>query len=516
MIRGDEEFGRKVIAALDSTTVRVHVSAEGRWGQQVLAEALVDLLSRLLPRVLITGVDETPVDPRLPPSGSRALLQARLEGVRTQGIAPLDPGEPQLTVIVGADAAGDVYCDGEGWQSYLGPVPSQIEPHDSTVPVGPLAAACRAAARVFALVLEPFGQPVSILQPTYWSALSYAASSDPIVARELASDFRLEAVLGGGGSIGGAAAYTLARVPALTGELDVVDPQELEPHNPDRALLATEQLAAARAIKVDVIAAALAHQPLQVRKHQMLFEEWVASRPRETRLPLVLCSFDSIEARRELQDCLPLEVVNAACGPDSIMLSGHRTGSGPCLYCVYIPEVLDTGRITFRLIVQATGLPERYVQGLLEHRAPLNHQQLEAIEDNQGVAPGALAVYQGQTLEQLYRGALMYGEREFEADGSAAAVAAVFVTALSGVLLAGEALKAAGGEEYVPFRLGPWSPGRDRYDESLSGSAADGYTSLVPRWPDERCICRSARRERILLKRYGLGADEGAGADPMN
>jgi hypothetical protein len=50
-----------------------------------------------------------------------------------------------------------------------------------------------------------------------------------------------------------------------------------------------------------------------------------------------------------------------------------------------------------------------------------------------------LTAYEGKTLEELYRDALMYAEREFERDGYVAAVAAPFVTAL----LAGEALKAA-------------------------------------------------------------------------
>jgi hypothetical protein len=514
MIRGSDELAREVLATLDETTIAVHVDEGAPWAHQLLAEALVDILGRLFPRVLVTGPGETAAHPDLPPGP--ALVAERLEAARAHGVAPLDPGEPALTVVIGSAEGGDIYCDGEGWQAYLGPAPSLIGEHTTPLPIGPLAAACRAAARVFTVVMEPFGAQAAPFEPVYWSALTYMAAAEPLAEPELGVPAAIEAVLAGAGSVGGAAAYTFARAPGLGGEFDIVDPQALEPHNPDRALLATEALAQAGAVKVEIAADALAHLPLEVRKHRMFLEEWVASRPREAGLPLALCSYDTAEARRELQDCLPLEVINAACGPDSVMVSGHRTGTGPCLYCVYMPQVMDVEQITFRLIVEATRLPAPMVQGLLQENAPLARFHLEQIEYARGFAPGTLDAYLGKTLDELYRGALMYAEREFERGDSAAAVATPFVTALAGVLLASEALKAGGGEEYAAFRLGPWAPGRNRYDESLASSAAHGFTSTVPRWADERCLCRSARRERLLGERYGLAADEGAGPSAMN
>jgi hypothetical protein len=516
MIRGSTEFGHEVLAALDATTVRVDLRLGAPWAQQVLAEALVDLLSRLFPRVMVTGCAETAPHPALPSAAREATLRDRLDAVRTHGVAPLEPGEPFVTVVIGAGERGDIYCDGDGWQSYLGPEASRIEAHESTVPIGSVAAACRAAARVFAVVLARFGENLPPLEPVYWSALSYEHADEPLADPGLPTEFVVNTVLAGAGSVGGAAAYTFARVPRLDGAIDVVDPQRLEPRNPDRALLATEELAAARAVKVEVVEAALAHQPLILRRHRDRFEQWVASRPRDEPLPLVLCSFDSVESRRELQDNLPLEVVNAACDQDSIMLSGHRTGIGPCLYCLYVGQVLDSRRNAYRLIVEATGFPEKTVQGLLEQRAPVVRQQLEEIEDHRCFQRGTLTAYEGKTLDELYRDALMYAEREFERDGDVAAVAAPFVTALAGALLAGEALKAGGGESYRQFRLGPWSSSGERYDESLSGSAANGYISRVPRWPDRRCLCQSVRRQRILRELYGLTDDEGAGDGAMN
>src|SRR5205085_1602007 len=68
MIRGSEELGRGVLAVLDATTLRIDLSENAPWAHQVLGEALVDLLSRLFPRVLITGCGQAAPHPELPPA----------------------------------------------------------------------------------------------------------------------------------------------------------------------------------------------------------------------------------------------------------------------------------------------------------------------------------------------------------------------------------------------------------------------------------------------------------------
>jgi hypothetical protein len=310
------------------------------------------------------------------------------------------------------------------------------------------------------------------------------------------------------GRAGGAAAYLFAHTPQLDGELDLVDPQALEERNPDRALLATQEAAAAGAVKVELAAAALAHLPLAARPKRITIAELLAGRPREQTLQLVLAAVDSARARREIQDCLPLEVVNAACNPTAIAVSGHVTGDGPCIYCLHLPEVLDSKRILIKLIAAATGLPPTTVIPLMVNHVKLGADHLRAIERNRGLPLGTLQEHRGSEIEELYRAALLYGEVAIKtASGLEAAVAAIFVTALAGFVLAGEALKTAGGEAFAPYRLGVRGRLGTKYEESLFHSPNTSLVSLARRYEGSECLCRSPRRLRIMRQRYGLAKE---------
>ena len=413
-------------------TVRVELpSGTPRWRHQLIALALVDLLGRLFPRVDVVCDTDALADPLLLPGP--ALLRERLEAARRHGVEPEEAGEPELTVRVGPGAEeADVYVDAREWQTFVGTRPSQLPDDDGrAIAVGPLASSCRAAAQVFQRLLADLLPQTTTIESSYWSALTYAKGESPFVDPELPVPTRLEAVLVGAGSIGGAAAYLFGRTPALEGELDIVDPQPLEERNPDRALLATQAAAAACEVKAVLAAAALDHLPLAARPYQMTMAEFVAARPREQPLAVVLAGVDSARARREIQDCLPLEVVNAACSPTAIAVSGHVTGNGPCVYCLHLPEVLDSERILAKLIAEATGLPFMTVVPLMVDHVKLADDHLRVIERNRDLPSGALLEeYRGVEIEELYRAALLYGEVGIRtASGLEAAVAAIFVTA---------------------------------------------------------------------------------------
>jgi hypothetical protein len=512
VIQRGAEGGEDEICALLDRPVRVVLpSGTPPWRHQLLALALVDLLGRLFPRIELIADADAAADARLPPGAD--LFVERLEAARARGFAPTEPtSEAAVTVAIGS-AAGDVHVDASGWQSYVGAQPSRLVANDEdVVPVGPLIAACRSANQVFQLMLgDRLAQPTQIIDSSYSSALTYHSSTDPFDDPALPALTRVDAVLVGAGSIGGASVYLLAHVADLEGELDVVDDDALAEHNPDRAILATEELAARGAVKVDVAADALAHhRRLDVRPHRKRFEEFVGGRPRDTPLPVVLSAVDSVASRREIQDAVPYEVIDAACGLDQISCSGHRTDDGPCVYCLHVQNVLDSEKIKFRLISQATGLPESTVIPLLVQEAALTSQHLLAIESHrrslgESVPVGAFDPYLGKTLDTLYREKFLYGEALVTTEGGGqAAVAAPFITALAGFLLASEALKAVAGDAYAPFRLGPCGQIATMYREDPWGSAVNGLLLNPPRWPTHECLCRSPLRLRLLRHRYHL------------
>lgn len=517
VVAGSDEDAEKVIALLDNSTIRVELqSGAVPWRQQVLAIALVDLLGRLFPRIDIQCNPDEPASPELPPGPAR-LGDRLFAAARNGGLPDLAPATPGITVRVGITSEDDhpvegllVHVDGGGWVSYNGTQPSLLPDGPcAPVPVGPLAAACRAAGQVTRLVLEPKTTIESIPGSVYASALTYSSSEEPLPDEGTTGAApELQAVLVGAGSIGGATVYALAYTPDLTGSLVVTDPQRLDGKNLDRALLATAAVAAAEPLKVEVAEDALAHQiGLQVTPWPERLDAWVASRPRTEVLPLVLTAVDSRDSRRSVQDCLPLELVNAACNPTEVHISRHRTGDGPCVCCLHMEEILDSTAVRSRLLQAATGLNEAMVLHYLASDQPMPPQLLRGIERFRGLPDGALAKYEGRTLEELRVGELLYGETPVSTDTGTVAVAAPYVTALAGVLLAGEALKAA-TPELDEFRLGP-SGSHIKYAENPLAGARWALLTNPPRWPGSECLCGSTRRLRIMRQRYGLASGSG-------
>lgn len=518
VVAGADQDAAKVIELLDNATICVQLpSGDVPWRHQLLAICLVDLLGRLFPRLDIRCDDDVPAHADLPPGP--ALLTVRLaEAARNGGLEERDPRAPEVTVCVGdapdhsdGDPGVVLHVDGGGWVSFNGTQGSHLQESDrSRLPVGPLAAACRAAAQAANLVLGTV-EVRDIPPSVYASALTHTWDSTPL-AEEASIDAapELDAVLVGAGSIGGAAAYTFANTPGLAGSLVVTDPEHLEDKNLDRALLATAAVAAAQPFKVDVVMDALSHHTgLDVTARPKTLQDWVASRPRDATLPLVLSAVDSRASRRSIQDCLPLELLNAACNSTEIHLSGHRTGHGPCVCCLHMEEVLDERAVRSRLLQVATGLNERMIVEYLVRDVPLSVAVLASIEKHRGLPVGSLARYEGRTLEQLRREELLYGATAVQTPTGTVAVAAPYITSLAGVLLAGEALKSAlpGLQQ---FQLGPTRP-HVKYAENPLQGAGRALLTSPPRWPSSECLCRSSRRLRLLRQRYGL--DAGYGTD---
>ncbi|HEX8092819.1 ThiF family adenylyltransferase [Jatrophihabitans sp.] len=515
VLAGPDADGAAVLALLDGARVRIVPPSRPEWHHQLLLLTLVDLLGRLLPQVTVELNPELEASELLPP-GPPLLLDRVRTALANGGLSlPESAGDaaPEIVVFLGQappHSAASLHVDGNGWISYLGSTPSCLDHQPGPlVAVGPIAAACRAAAAVMCRVLQSVSASAARAvaeTPTscYASALTYDFSADPLSEPALLPQ-GVDAVLVGAGSVGGAAVYTFAATPDLIGRLVIVDPQCLEPHNPDRALLATAAAAAAGERKVDVAARALAHrQPaLAVTAHFGDISNYQATHDRQAMLPLTLAAVDSAASRRAIQDCLPLEVINAACHPHEVTISGHRTDDGPCVCCLHMADVLDRERVLMRLIAAGTGMSERMVSQLLITNAPLNAQHVTAIERHRNLPPGSLASSQGETLEVAWRKQLLYGVMTITTStGAVAAVAAPHVTALAGALLAGEALKAS-IPDAATHRLGPVGLAT-KYAEDPTMGPAYALLSNPPRWPGSECLCRSTRRLRLLRERYHL------------
>jgi hypothetical protein len=177
--------------------------------------------------------------------------------------------------------------------------------------------------------------------------------------------------------------------------------------------------------------------------------------------------------------------------------------------CLFMRRILDREQALFRLIARGTNLNERMVAGMMATRVPLDHQHIRGIEDWRGLPHGALKDYEGSTLRELWRKQLEYGEHLIRTEsGAIALVAAPWVTALAGFLLASETLK-AGAPTLQAYRLGPTrAEAGGRYAESVYGSPKFAQITQPARWPGEQCLCNSPRRRRLIIERYALSPDD--------
>jgi hypothetical protein len=171
---------------------------------------------------------------------------------------------------------------------------------------------------------------------------------------------------------------------------------------------------------------------------------------------------------------------------------------------MHVGAVLDSERIRVRLLARATGFQEKMILPLIVNCVPLSKQHLSAIERHRGLIPGALNQFEGVTLDELWRQELLYGEvRVKTSAGGEAVVAAPFLTALAGFVLAGEALKYSAGDAYRPHRLGVHGNLPTRYAESPWGSPFDAQLIDHQRWPGHECLC-GGRRLALVRERYSL------------
>lgn len=496
-IDGARQDGLAVQRLLDAPTIRI-TGTVTEWRHQVLLLVLVDLLDRLFPRLDIAVDLSLPAAPGLPPGGET--LAHRIAETRARSpLEPQPPGPATTTVYIGLAGGdtdtgdADMFVDGSEWQSYLGTNPSRLTVAQIDCAVGPFVAACRAAARIFDVLLRIERSPLP--RETYSSALTYRHGTDPLDDPHADPVGDIDALLVGAGSVGGAAALCLAFQPNVAGHLDVCDPQRLETRNPYRAILATVDAASRGVEKVEEVRAQLRHhRGLDVAAHPMAITEWEATHPAPPQLPLTLVAVDTHEDRERIQDALPVGVINAAVAAHLIAISGHEFDSGACMCCLHMPQKLDSPAIKNRLIAAATNISVDNVNRMRVGSKALAANELHRIERFRNLQPGALSAYIGKTLDVLYDAELIYGEAKVKTDGgSNIAVAAPFATALAGALLAAETLKRS-TPALASHALGPNSLGI-QYREDLH-APKNGFIDPVVAVPVE-CICQSARRRRL-------------------
>ena len=263
-------------------------------------------------------------------------------------------------------------------------------------------------------------------------------------------------------------------VSGARGELIVVDDDVLQTRNRLRYPL---WIAPAQGRKVDWLANLCRSSLLTVTGVAATAEDYGETLERPPRL--AISAVDTVAARAAIADVLALETLNA--GVDGLQLHAarHRFGDGfACIYCGYVDASPASSELD--VYVALTGLPPARVAQLL-HGERLSAADIEVLVESKRLdAAGAIELAGGRLMD--VGRARLYAEAAIPALGQAR-VAAPFVSALAGAILAAEVLKTSG------MRLDR------RVDVDLSGWPT-GLTSRPKQDPSGRCLCWSPIRRR--------------------
>jgi len=494
-----------LLSRLNETPIAVVVAArDAGWQDQIAALTAVNLLARLFRQLVIVAHEDIRADPAVPyvEGPFAAALAAFAQRVHPDVRAEISQVVPIEAIAlhfgVGSKPSGstDVFCCGAGWLSRVARRPVSLPQPVDQNPVGPLVAAALAVAEVFKIV---FGDVLTGVIPALdvtFSALTYETGETDL--GPAMADLNLpETLLVGAGSIGSALLWGLSHASGLSGALMIVDPDRLGQHNPDRAILVLDEAAHQELEKAlwasDVVKQYLPQ--LSIRGLRLTVREFVDTLDEDYVLPLIISAVDSVESRRDIQDAVPREILNASTGATNVELSRHAEFAvQPCLYCLYLPDVLS--RSPIELAMERTGFSQKDVAELMipDSARMLTTDNVRGIERRNDLKPGALRMFEGRRLSELLQDQLWYGQAPVSVDSGQALLTTAFVSALAGFLLLAELLKAA-DPALAQFRL------TGVYQQELLG-IPNGFAYTVNRDGTGYCLCHSPLRRQLYREKY--------------
>ncbi len=479
-----------VITAADPTLK----SAAG----QMIIYQLATLVSRLFDNVVVEGDEQIESAPAL-----RMLSGSFVTGLRRlcTTFRPMTPEPPAATVRIrvgeGTEDA-DLYVGATAWSASISfQTPQPVRP--SSWPMGPLAAGTLAASEVFKLVFaERIPRAVTGLDYRL-SLLTYdqSAHTSPLPTPLQPIDL----VLFGGGSIGTSFAQALLFAEPLRGSITVVDNGRFDRKNPYKYALLDWETAEVGPYKAPWLARQMTrYSGGRLRTAAMVgtAEQYVASLEHSYRIPLAISAVDTIEARFEIQDTLPKQIINAGIMGTTAEVSVHAFGTGPCLACIGLESELESWQAI--PIADALGLDVDRVHHLIRGNIPMKPDDITRLRTAgrlQGTLRDTLDTFLGQPLLSLWNRAA-YGEVSLSiaASGSPPRVSTAFVSAFAGVLLLAELVKV------VDPALSDYVVDNSYRQEMLGIPASNLFR--YQRDPRGWCLCHSSFRLAMYKEKYGI------------
>lgn len=407
-----------------------------------IAELLVNLLARLYPTLSISG-NKTACDSNI---ANALAINPKIE-------IQCCPERATVIVYVGETPQGKngFIASASGWVARVG---EPFENIPSTGPDNPYsagAAAALAAWRVFQTVVVRPEDQMRIFPDVTLSLLDYGTETgktDPLPTINIG-----EVAVAGIGAVGNPALWAWSKHAGLTGELHLIDPEDVELSNLQRYCLPAYTDVGMS--KVQLAQRELSNTALSLNLWPCSLEDFASNYSGIDKLPTICVSVDNVGGRRAAQALLPQLVVNGWTSDSGLGASWHRfLGKNACLGCFYHPKGASLSQT--ELAAKALGIPHDQLSMLWVNETPLTQEDIQTVETHLALSVGQLTDWLGKRVQDVYVGVIC-GQVGIDLNGigRVATVPLAHQSVLAGILMAAELVKRSSIELEVRSQTSP-------------------------------------------------------------
>lgn len=462
----------RVAEELDDASVVIRTTPR----QALLAVATANLIARLVPSVEVACDQKNDTEVDLPIFGTGSVTEIAGRVIERARLVPPRHTRRTLTISTsGQDNGADLHVAASGWSISLGRTPHPLG--STSGPATTAASALAAAEAVRHLVPVLPGRRLAS-EHLLWNLLDYRCTTAPV---ELPAR-SVDAVCFGGGSVGSSLIYALLLGEA-SGSITVVDPDKLTDRNRVRYPMLLDAPHTTKAIWLETAGRGTA---LSIAGRPQTASEFVAgySGP----ITLAIAAVDSASARRDVADALARHTLNAGVAGQQFHVSRHSFNDGlACVYCGYLDvgSPLDDAAVYSKM----SGLVLDRVRSLLDGDT-LSSADVTVLITRGLVRSQERADFEGARVQDVIR-RRAYAQAEVKTAGNPVAMAAPYVSALAGAVLAAEVEKEAYPDWWLDRRV----------DIDCSGYPT-GLQSRPPQDQTGRCLCRDPFRQNAYREMW--------------
>lgn len=403
---------------------------------------LANLIARFLPHFVFDSPEGLRASVWVPFATGPLLNQCVIETAGKLGSrAELENARgADVLISVGStdgEAAYKISIDSEGWNAYFTNQGSFRKPGVGRKenPIGSLLAACFGAADAFRRLLECIGskdrQILRQPKPFAFSALDYSVNSESAPNPVLPNYINLgELSVIGAGAVGNGLIYTLGMMSGIKGRINVIDPDSYDATSMNRCLAVCNEHVDVP--KATALASLNFDNNLRIVPFTTTYELF---RKQEGTPEVAVATVDNNNARIQIQSDLPRILFHGATGDNVGTIFRCNFLDDACLGCLFF-EDQEPLSLT---ISRSTGLSLGEVEDILRKRTSLTTSHIERIQARTYLG-SRLSDLVGHSLEELYAREIC-GVMHINAGQKEIAGTVSFVSAIPGILLAGEILK---------------------------------------------------------------------------